>query len=60
MEATFPFATFQVEQHFALTIQIAPPFRMIRVLEMVPCVLMYFHKPFETILRSGQLIPFQQ
>lgn len=60
METTFPFAAFQVEQHFSLTIQIAPPFRVISVFEMVPCVRMYLLKPFETFLRSGQLIPFQQ
>lgn len=36
MEAAFPLASFQVEQDFSATIQIAPPFGVFRIIQMIP------------------------
>ena len=41
METPFPFAAFQVKQHIALAVEISPPFRMFRVFEMRPGVVMH-------------------
>jgi hypothetical protein len=45
VETAFPFTTFEVEEYFALTVEIAPPLAMFRIFEMLPSVIMHFLKP---------------
>ena len=56
VEATFPLATFQRQQHLAAAVEVAKPLGIFRVLEVRPCVVVHTLKPFEAARVAGELI----
>lgn len=58
VETTFPFATFEGEQDFTATVEIAEPFGIFCVSEVFPNVVMNAFEPFEAAFVTGEAIAF--
>lgn len=56
METTFPFSALEGEEDFSPTVEIAVPFRIFDILEMLPHVVMDLLEPLEAFLVAGKLI----
>lgn len=59
METAFPFAAFQRKEHFAAAVQIAEPFRIFRVLEVRPHIVVHLFKYFKTFPVTREPVSFK-
>lgn len=56
MEAALPLAALEGEQHFATAVEVPVPFGILGVHEVVPHVVVYALKPFQTLDVAGELV----
>lgn len=56
MEATLPFSALEREKDFTTAIKVAVPFRILRVLEMSPHIIVELFKPLKAFLVSCELV----
>ena len=60
METTFPFSSFERQQHFAPAVKVTKPFFVFRVGKMRPGVFVHFFKPAQAFFISGERVSFYQ
>ena len=56
MEAAFPLAALEGEQHLAATVQVAEPFGIFGVAEVAPYIFVDTHEPVKAVLVARQLV----
>ena len=56
METSFPFTTFEWKKDLATSVEIAIPFRIFRILEMGPHIIVEFLEPLKTLFITCELI----
>ena len=60
VEAAFPLAALQGQQHFALAVEVTVPFRIFGVAEVAPGVVVDALEPVEATLVAGELIALDE
>ena len=56
MEASLPFTTFECKEDLTTTIEVAIPFRILLIFEVLPHIVMDLLEPIKALLVSSKLI----